>query len=143
MRGADTKGGLDQSILDEIGVESSDSDDDDTLPVPSIYSKTRVPQMPRSKSFGCFTVAVKEEDGFASVNPAFPSPKFQLIDREPAESQPPQSTSMRRSMSMSSLQKSRSDYNRAVGEALANSPKKQSGRTENDLAIMDQLLADL
>ncbi len=41
------------------------------------------------------------------------------------------------------MQKSRSDYNRAVGEALANSPKKGAINTADDIAIMEKLLSEL
>ncbi len=48
-----------------------------------------------------------------------------------------------RSASMSQFQKSRHAYNRAVGETLAKSPKKKPVNTNEDIAIMVELLLEL
>ena len=48
-----------------------------------------------------------------------------------------------RSASMSQFQKSRPAYNRAVGETLAKSPKKRPVNTNEDIAIMVELLIEL
>ena len=146
---------LDQSILDEIGCESTDSDDSwDTLPAPSLYSKPLGSILSRSKSFGSLHVSVRDEECFESVNSmTTQNPKSTqrvVFDDNPARlglaeqgSQPSSLTTLRRSVSLSSLQTSRSDYNRAVGEAIANSPKKGAGSLEQDLAVMEQLLSEL
>jgi hypothetical protein len=72
-----------------------------------------------------------------------PSPKRFATGIEPQQPSPSLGGGLRRSASMPSMQKSRSDYNRAVGEALANSPKKGAINTADDIAIMEKLLSEL
>jgi hypothetical protein len=138
---------LDQALLDEIGAESSDSEDSwDTLPAPSVYSKPVGSTLSRSKSLGCCQVLARDEECFSSVNTPLASPQLPTADLPQLNARPsahaPQTT-LRRSISLSSLQTSRSDYNRAVGDALSSSPKKGCGNIERDLAFMEQLLSEL
>ena len=139
---------IDQKILDEIGVESTDSDSDtDNLPVPSLYAQSRSSNLSRSKSMVIFCTSVQEDDCYSDANcsgtSVMPSPKRFATGIEPQQPAQSPGGGMRRSASMPCMQKSRCNYNRAVGEALANSPKKAPVNTENDLAIMEQLLSGL
>uniref|UniRef100_A0A7S0MIX0 Uncharacterized protein n=1 Tax=Cryptomonas curvata TaxID=233186 RepID=A0A7S0MIX0_9CRYP len=138
---------IDQNILDEIGVESTDSEsDDDIMPVPSLYAQSRISTLSRSKSMGSFDTSAEDDysgANFCSGTPVMPSPKRFATGIEPQ--QPAQSLDggMRRSASMPCMKISRSDYNRAVGDALANSPKKAPVNTDDDLAILEKLLNGL
>jgi hypothetical protein len=141
--------GIGQELLDEIGVESTDSEsDNDNLPVPSIYAKSRNSSLSRSKSMGSLGISVQDDDcypdaNFCSGTTVMPSPKrfgAGIGLQQPAQ---PLVEGMRRSASMPCMKKSRSGYNRAIGEALANSPKKAPVSTKEDLAIMEMLLSGL
>ncbi len=144
--------GIDQAILDEIGVESSDSEDadDDNLqysPAPSIFSQNRNSFMNRSQSMVCFGTIVQDDfhlkERFCDKDPLMPSPKRFTTGIEPQPSIPSLGGGLRRSTSMSRFQTSRSDYNRSVGEALTTSPKKGAMNPSDDMAIMEQLLSEL
>ncbi len=140
---------IDQNILDEIGVESTDSDsEDDNMPVPSLYVPSRNSSLSRSKSVDSFEPSVQDDDSYSGAkfcagNTVMPRSKRFATGIEPQQPAQFLGVGMRRSASMPCFQKSRSDYNRAVGEALANSPKKAPVNTQNDLAIMEMLLSEL
>jgi hypothetical protein len=150
-RGSITKGraGIDQAILDDIGVESSDSDcDDDVLPVPSLFKKSGGSfLLLRSKSMGCLETSDEDPDGNSNdISCRSKSKSFaKEFDAGIGPHQPGSALSggLRRSASMPKIQTSRSDYNRVVGEALANSPKKGSINTAADIAMMEKLLSEL
>jgi hypothetical protein len=141
--------GIDQAILDDIGVESSDSEgaDDDYLPVPSLYTQKRNSLKTRSKSMGCFNTFVQDEfhlnGQFCERNVVMPSPKRFATGIEPQQVAPSLGSGLSRSVSMPRIEKSRSGYNRAVGEAIANSPKKGAMNTSEDLAMIEKLLSDV
>ena len=134
---------VDQSIIDAIGTETSDSENDcDALPVPSLFKpRGGSAGLLRSRSLGCLTLVVQGGNFIDRVDPYFQSSTI-VVDHK-AQSQPVSGTGMTRSASMSSFQKSRSEYNRAVGESLSNSPKKLAGCTEHDIALIDHLMSDL
>jgi hypothetical protein len=145
---------IDQVILDEIGVESTDSEieEDDVIAVPSLYAKSqsRNSSLSRSKSIGNFVTCVSSVQDFdccsaylCAETTVMPSPKRFATGIEPQQPAHSLGGGMRRSVSMPFIQKTRSDYNRAVGNALANSPKKAPVTTAEDLAIMEKLLSEL
>jgi hypothetical protein len=152
--------GIDENHVDAIGVESTDShrddvsdrEDDDILPVPSLYQQSRNSSLSRSKSVGSFDFiqpSVYDDDclsgaKFRTGSNAMPRSKRFAAGIKP-QSPParPLGAGMRRSVSMSCIQKSRSDYNHLVGEALANSPKKEIVSTAEDMAIVEKLLSEL
>ncbi len=148
--------GIDQAILDEIGVESTDSEieEEDYLPVPSLYAKSqsRNSSLSRSNSTGSFDTCESSVQvdynrysgvNFGAGNTVMPSPKRLATGIESQKSAQSPGSGMRRCISMPCIQKTQSDYNRAFGEALANSPKKAPVSTGEDLAIMEKLLSQL
>ena len=149
--------GIDQNILDEIGANlkptDSDSEENDVLPVPLFYaqSQSRNSLLSRSKSIGSFDTSessVHDEDCYSGAK-SCAGTTLMLISKRFATGIEPQQTAqsldggMRRSASMPCVQKTRSDYNRVVGEALANSPKKAPVNTAEEMAFIEKLLSEL
>ncbi len=136
---------IDQAILDEIGDESSDSEcaNDDHMPVPSLFLRTRSSFLPRSKSMGHFDTLANDHNCGTDKESYGGSPNgfAAAIERQqPAKSL---GRGLRRPASMSQIKIARADYNRAVGEALANSPKKGIINTAEDIAMLEKLLSEL
>jgi hypothetical protein len=149
---------IDQTIVDEIGVESTDSESglDEVLPAPSLYtqSQARDSSLSRSKSigsllsFGTCESSVQDFDcysgaKFCAGTTVMFSPKRFATGIESTQPESLLGGGLRRSSSMSCIQKTRSDYNRAVGEALANSPKKATINTAEDMAFIEKILSEL
>jgi hypothetical protein len=130
---------IDQSILDEIGEASSDSDSD-SLPPPAFFAAKSL-SLSRSRSMGCLKVLSDVED-FEQNNTLLPSPKRFMLDSHLQEP-PSKKREMRRVVSMPCMENNRCDYNRAMGSVIASSPKKPAIDIARDLSIMEELLADL
>ncbi len=150
-----TKGhsGIDQKPLDSIGVESTDShhDDEDGLPPPSLYTQSRNSYLPRSKSIGSCDLmqSFVYDDNCCSGaqlctgSTVMPRSKRFASEIKPLQPEPSIGIGMRRSVSMSCIEKSRSDYNRAVGEVLADSLKKEIVSQGENMVIVEKLLSEL
>ena len=103
----------------------------------------------RSKSVGCFDTCVQDKDHDSGAQ--FCAGDIVATSRtscfatitESRRAEPSCGGGLCRSASMSHLQQSRPDYNRSVGEALANSPKKRPANTNQDISIMVELLLGL
>jgi hypothetical protein len=126
---------VDNFVLDEIG-EYSTSDDEDSMPLPAVFS--RASTMPRSRSTTSMRLLVTVEDQcLRQVSGSLSSTGMQ----SPMQAS---SRGMSRSFSVPNFEtKQRSDYNRAMGEEIANSPKKAKVDQSHDMELMEQLLASL
>ena len=114
----------------------------DALPPPSIFSK-RQHQLPRSQPIRFCTVAASSG---SNVFKEFEQTETSsdTLDSQIVEIQACVETSQRTCPSqLLSQYKSRQAHNQAIGKDLANTPERPAGCTENDLRVLNHLLAHL
>ena len=133
---------LDGTVPDGTVPESTGNTE--SLQMPSIFSKIRKLEVQhRSKSIGFFTVIAKDARFLGAIDPPHVSSKHCfVVDFDSATFSQNRSTArfLPRTMSSSSLQKSRQTYNRAIGKDLPMPSGKRDLCTENDLRVLNYLL---
>ena len=114
----------------------------DALQPPSIFSK-RQHQLHRSQPIRFCTVAASSGSNvFKEVEQTETS--SHALDSQNVEIQACVETSQRKCPTkIQSQYKSRQAHNQGIGQELANSPERRAGCTENDLRVLDHLLANL
>ena len=114
----------------------------DALPPPSIFSK-RQHQLPRSQSIRFCTVAASSgSNEFHDFEQTETS--SHALDSQNVEIQACAETSRKTCPSqLQSQYKSRQAHNQAIGKDLANTPESRARCTEDDLRVLEDLLAHL